>query len=258
MIISIGLPIGLFLFLRKRMNLKVVPMLVGAVAFVVFALILESLLHQLVLRPDADGTIALLNNPLLYMLYGCFAAGIFEESARFISFRLLKKKYSGVRTGFSYGIGHGGIEAILLAGLAMLSNIVLSIMMNTGATAALGNSPEILAGIATLQETDSYLFLVSGIERISAVVIQISLSLLVWFSVNRKGKGWLFPAAIVLHAVIDAPAALMQAGAISSIALVELLVAVAAVVLAVLAYFACKRFKNDDAAVNASENLYRI
>ncbi|MDR0538038.1 MAG: YhfC family intramembrane metalloprotease [Tannerellaceae bacterium] len=58
-------------------------------------------------------------------------AGLFEETARFISFKILKKKYNGIGTGLAYGIGHGGIEAVLLAGLSMIVSIVFCIMINT-------------------------------------------------------------------------------------------------------------------------------
>lgn len=242
-VISIGLPICLFLFLRRKYRLKVIPLLVGAVAFIVFAMVLEQLLHMLVLRP-ANGVIELKNNPLLYVLYGIFAAGIFEETARFLSFLLLKKRYSGIGTGLSYGIGHGGIEAVLIAGISMISNIVVSIMINSGTSSALGASVQ--AQLTALVDTTPYLFLISGFERILAVIMQISLSLLVWVAVARKDKWWLFPTAIVLHAIVDIPAALMQVGILKSIILTEGLLVVNALVLAMIAVFVCKSLKRSD------------
>lgn len=194
-IISIGVPIGLFLFWRKRFDMKVVPMLVGLAAFVIFAMLLEQMLHMVVLKPDAAGNIALKSNPFLYMLYGCFAAGIFEESARFISFKLLKKKYHGIGTGLSYGIGHGGIEAGLLLGIAMINNIVLAFMINSGTIEAVQSGLQGAAAtrlgtqITALTTTQPYMFLVGGAERIFAIAIQISLSVLVWYAVNKKGNG---------------------------------------------------------------------
>ena len=217
-IISIGLPLVLFLVWRRKYGLKIVPMLVGMAAFIVFALVLEQLLHAVVLRAGADGKIALMAySPLLFVLYGAFAAGVFEETARFISFQLLKKKYGGVGTGLSYGIGHGGIEAILLVGLTMISNIVFSALINSGNTAVLGSDPSIAASIDTLIQTDSTMFLLGGFERVLAVAVQISLSMLVWCAVKVKGKAWLYPVAILLHAAIDTPAAMYQAGIIKNL-----------------------------------------
>ncbi|MDR2840635.1 MAG: YhfC family intramembrane metalloprotease [Paludibacter sp.] len=247
-IISIGVPIFLFLFFRKRFSMSAIPMLVGAVAFVVFALILERSIHILVLRPSPTGEIALKNQPLLYVLYGVFMAGIFEETARFLSFYLLKKKYNGIGTGISYGIGHGGVEAVILAGVAMISNLVFSMMINSGATALLPEAiqGEVLGKITTaLTDTAPYMFLISGIERIFAIAIQVSLSIIVFYSVFCKGKWWLFPLAILIHAIVDCPAAIMQTGVIKNVFLVEGLAGVSALLLIYLAVFMFKKFNHN-------------
>jgi len=244
-IISIGLPVVLFFVWRKKYNLKLIPMLVGVAAFVLFAMILEQLLHIVVLRPAADGTIALAkNNPALFVLYGIFAAGIFEETARFISFHLLKKKYDGVGTGLSYGIGHGGIEAVLIAGVAMLSSIVMSIAVNTGNAGILGSDPIVLAQIDAVRTAGPIMFLASGFERIIAITVHISLSVLVWCAVKVKGKLWLYPAAIILHAIVNIVPAMYQAGLTDNVWLVEAIIIIPATLTAIAAYFACKPLIN--------------
>jgi uncharacterized membrane protein YhfC len=243
-VISIGTPIFLFFFFRKRFLMPAIPVLAGIAGFVIFALILEQLVHMLVLKPGPAGEIALKNKPLLYMLYGCFMAGIFEESARFIAFHLLKKKYSGIGTALSYGIGHGGGEAIILAGIAMITNLVFSLWINTGTIALL---PESMHGVSTeaisvtLSNTAPYMFLIGGIERLFAIAIQISLSVIVFYSVFCKGKWWLFPAAILIHAIIDAPAALGQAGAIKNVFFIEGLVGVGSVLVIIMAKYIHRR-----------------
>ena len=249
-VIAFGLPIGLFLGLRKRLQLQGVPMLVGVAVFIVFALVLEQLLHSIVLRPQADGTIALLtSHPALYVVYGVFAAGVFEETGRFVGFTLLKRNFHGVRTAVSYGIGHGGIEAILLLGMSMISDIVLSVVINTNQSGQLGAlvSPAVRAA---LTDTAAPLFLVGGGERILAVAIQLSLSLLVWIAVTHKGRRWLFPLAILLHAVCDLPAAIAQTGHLS-VGATEGLTAVAAVALAIFALWWFRRCRAEEAPVIA-------
>jgi len=241
LIISIGLPIFLFLFWRRKYGLKLIPLLVGAAAFYIFAMVLERLLHSVVLQPAADGTIGLLKySPLLFVLYTIFAAGGFEETARFLSFQLLKKKFRGIGTGLSYGIGHGGIEAILLAGLSLISMIYISVMINNGNASALGDSPALLAQINGLTSQAPGLFLISGAERIMALTIHISLSIIVWRSVNAKGRLWLYPVAIALHALADTPASLLQAGVFQNAFLVEGVTLVIAVLIAFAAYRVCK------------------
>ena len=247
--IAIGLPVVLFFIWRRKYKLKAIPVLFGIAAFILFALILEQIMHVLVLSPNADGSSSvILKNPVLFVLYGTMAAGVFEETARFLSFQILKKKHSGIGTGLAYGIGHGGLEAVFIAGLAMISNISVSIVINNGDAALLGNDFATLAGINALITTESINFLASGFERILAVSVHVSLSVIVWCSVKLKGKLWLYPAAILLHAVFNIPATLYQFGVIRNIWLTEGLLVIPAVLIAALAYYFCKLMQSEDEA----------
>ena len=234
-ILCLVISFGLFIVLRKRLALKLLPAFTGAAAFVVFALILEQLLHSIVLQRSPDGSVELMNNPALYTLYGIFAAGIFEETARFISFNVLKRKFTAFSTAISYGIGHGGIEALILTALTMAGGIVISIMQYAGMANISGESSAITASVEQLRDTASWMFLISGVERISAVAIQISLSAIVWHSVNTKGKLWFYPLAICLHAAVDIVPVMYQLGRITNIFIVEILVGIFAAVIVALA-----------------------
>ena len=244
--ISIGLPVAFFIFLFKKYNAKFLPMIFGAAAFFIFALVLEQLIHSVVFK-----NFALKEKPLIYIIYGTLMAGIFEETARFISFNILKKKnHKGIITGLSYGIGHGGTEAVLIAGLAMIASIVFCIMINTGNAELItgklqGGALETMSAlIDTLKTTAPYMFLISGIERTFAIIIQVSLSVIVFYSVFNKGKIWLYPLAIILHAVIDIPAAVFQVKIIENVLVIEGIICLSAAALAALAVILHKKQKD--------------
>jgi len=245
-LVSIGLPVAIFVHLRKHFKAGFVPMLIGAAAFVLFALVLESIIHSYVFK-----NFELRNYPAIYVIYGIFMAGIFEETARFLSFKILKKKHDGLKTGLSYGIGHGGIEAILLAGFAMISSIILAIVFNTGnidkffGSSDSAMAEQITAGIKLLLETESPTFLLSGLERVFAISIQMSLTIMVFYAVYCKGKIWLYPCAILLHAIIDIPAAMFQVKVISNLMLVEGLAGIAAIVSIALAVNIHQKYKKE-------------
>ncbi len=227
-VVGIGLPVGLFLGFRRSLGLRAVPMLVGALVFLVFAMGLEQVLHLLVLRPQPDGSNALLPiSPWLYVAYGALAAGVFEETGRFVGFTVLKRRYQGARTAVAYGIGHGGIESILVLGLTMISNLVVAVVINSGMGSFLP-----AAVTEQLASTPSWMFLLGALERVLAVTVHLSLSVLVWTAVTHAGRRWLFPLAIVLHAVMDVPAVMMQAGILTSVVLTEVLTAVITVAIA--------------------------
>jgi uncharacterized membrane protein YhfC len=220
-IVQIGTPVCLFIYFRKKFDAKVLPLIFGVLGFVVFVLVLESLIHSMVFSH-----FSLWEKPAVYIIYGIFMAGIFEETARFISFNILRRKYGGIGTGLAYGVGHGGAEAILLAGLAMISNIIISIIINTGNIEIITNMFQgdtltaINGQINSLAASAPYMFLISGFERLMAICIQLSLSVIVFYSVYRK-KFYLYPLAVLLHAIFDILAAALQVGVIKSIFLVE-------------------------------------
>jgi uncharacterized membrane protein YhfC len=93
------------------------------------------------------------------------------------------------------------------------------------------------------------MFLVGGIERIFAIGVQISLSVLVFYAVFGARKRWLYPAAILLHALVDLPAMLFQLGIIKSIAVVEAATCACCIVLILLARIVHKRFASGSALI---------
>ena len=178
--------------------------LVGAGTFLLFALVLEPVLHRLVLGSGIGPAIQ--GNIWLYGLYGGLAAGLFEETGRLLAFRFVLKNHPGRITALSYGIGHGGVEALLLVGLTMVSNLILGLSHAAGTPLP----EEAAAAAEAILSTPASLFLWSGLERLSAMALHMSLSVLVFASV-RTGKRWLFPAAIGVHAAVNFAAVVSNA-----------------------------------------------
>ena len=203
-----AMPVLLLIYYRKK-GADILPFFIGCLVFVMFALILEPLMHQLVLKVLPVGK-TIMGNTLLYALYGGLAAGIFEETGRFLAFRtVLKKQLGNDRNALMYGAGHGGIEAILIVGLTYIGNIVISVLINAGqtdmltATATGETAEQLKAVLDSLVTTAPWTYLLGMVERAVAVTTHICLSVLVWFAVKKPGKGWLFPLAILLHAAFD-------------------------------------------------------
>ena len=202
-LMTLLLPLGVMLFLSRRGGTWT-AFLTGAGTFVLFALVLEPILHNLVLRSAAGAVIQ--GNVLLYGLYGGLAAGLFEETGRFLAFRFVLKNHPARTDALSYGIGHGGIEAFLLVGLTMLNNLALGLAYGSGAALP----AEAAAAAETLIATPAAMFLWSGLERLSAMALHLALSVLVYAAVRTK-KWWLFPAAIGIHAAVDFAAVVSNA-----------------------------------------------
>ena len=239
-VIGIVVPILLAVWLVKKYNVNPVTILVGVGVFIVFALGLEPVMHLIVLRGPAGATI--MGNTWYYALYGGLAAGVFEETGRFVAMKwLLRKRASKAVTGVAYGIGHGGIEMLMIFGVTMASNMVIAFMMNGGhQDLLLAGVPEeskaqALAQFAQLSSMTTGSLLIGFWERISALILQVALSLIVWKAVRGGGR-WvlLFPVAILIHALVDAIAVLLSKSA--GMVPLELIVSALAVATAAAAW----------------------
>ena len=90
------------------MTLAVRNMLVGAAVFLVFSQVLEKALHVYLLKTNPTTAAWLKTHGVAFALYGCLAAGLFEEVGRYLGMRLLVRPTGNPGTAVSYGIGHGG------------------------------------------------------------------------------------------------------------------------------------------------------
>lgn len=252
-VLACALPFILFALIRKRKKADILPFFVGFAVFALFALLAEGLLNNLIIVQLPVGK-KIRANIWLYAAYGGLMAGLFEETGRFAAFKtVLKKRLPNDSNALMYGAGHGGMEAVAVAGLGNVSNLVLSIMINSGSMAQLieKTPPEMRAALeqtcTALSETQPVLFLLGAAERCIAIVLHISLSVLVWFAAKKKHAFWLYPAAILLHAAVDAAAVLLSGAGFSALA-AEGAFALAAAVAAAAAFIVWKRFRAEDRA----------
>ncbi|MBS4200759.1 YhfC family intramembrane metalloprotease [Bacillus sp. FJAT-49732] len=229
-IIAIGTPIFLLVFFKKRYKISLIVLLIGMATFFLFASVLEGLLHSYFLVWNKS-TKQFFENPWLFMLYGGLMAGIFEETGRFIMMKFALKKYREWKDGLAFGLGHGGMEAILLVGVNSIVMIVFAFMINNGTFDSLLMSDQTKEAMTPIKDQltngSSFIILLGGIERLSALSIHLGLSILVMYAI-RSRKILFFFLAIIIHAVFDFPAALYQVGVIKNIYIVELLIAIIA------------------------------
>ena len=242
LILSIGLPIVLLILVKIKLKAKLTSFVIGCATFIVFALMLEPILHSVVLT--ATETL-LTDNIILYGLYGGLAAALFEETGRLIAMKFFMKDSLNKPNALMYGIGHGGIEAILLVGMTYVSNLMTALMINSGALQA---SVELVDAelqqttfeqIKVLWELPSWQFYMAGVERLAALILQIALSVLVYKAVAKKNRTYWFIAFGIHFAVDFLTVVITGLGAPVWIVEATLLVAVAFV--AYYAYQLCKK-----------------
>lgn len=245
LLISLVFPIALLVFFLRKKSLTWKSFWIGALIFIVFSQVLEKLLHIAVIDP-AGPSLKWTDSKIAMIMYGALAAGIFEEIGRYLGFKFLLKRNREYKDGLSFGLGHGGIEAILIGVLGGVNAIVMANLINTGMfdqTIGAALPADQLAMIKNqFLNTGFGMYVVGGLERIPAIFIHIALSLVVLLAV-RENKFIYVIYAIGLHALMDVAPAMYQVGVIKNIWIIELIIALFGVIAIIYIVEAKKLFK---------------
>ena len=265
LVLSVLFPLAVALIWKFKKKEPFSTILIGAATFLLFALILEKPIQILVISKNFSLGIFLSSHPiLLAFVFGLFP-GIFEETGRLLAFKTLLKNRKNKETAISYGIGHGCFEAIAILGMTYISYISYACMINSGAFVNIINqvaekAPDQVGAYYNLADqiakTSIFLVGASIIERVLAILLQIGLSILVFYACKDKKKFWLFPLAIILHTLTDFTAGLNYVKVTNfSILELEVIAAVSATITFCSAYFLLYKKDSDEKELNQSDEF---
>lgn len=190
--------------------------LIGAAGFFVMQMVIRvPILNTLALNEGFQ--LFVVNHYVLYCLVVAFTAGLFELVGRYIVAKILAKNLT-YEKGFAAGLGHGGIEAIVIVGMLYLNNIIYIAMINSGGfdgiveqTAAMGVDTTSLIAIKDgLLNANATVFLLAGYERLLTMIFHVAATLVVCYFVSKKQdvKGLLI--CLVCHWMVDFVAPLVN------------------------------------------------
>lgn len=248
LILSVGLPVAGFVALEVKYPKQGMASawLLGAAGFFVTQMLIR--LPILTILQGREWFLSFAQyNPFFYTFSLAFTAGLFELAGRFAVAKLLRRNLT-FRRALAAGLGHGGIEAILLIGMTYINNIIYIFMINSGTydtliaqAAAAGVDASQLELIRTqLVTMPPAMFALGGFERILAMMAHTAMSMVVCFGVAKKK---ILPGLLVclgIHTFIDLTAGMqMLAGTVLSqtavyLIIYAILVAVAAVSLVII------------------------
>ncbi|UCG23777.1 MAG: YhfC family intramembrane metalloprotease [Chloroflexota bacterium] len=229
-LLMISMPLLLGWLIARRRHVSWRLFVIGAVTFVLSQvvhipfnyLVSTNLPSQITQLPDT----ALL---LLSALFLGLSAGIFEEGARYLSFRFWAADARTWGRGLMVGAGHGGAESILLGLLGAL-NVWILFGYQAGFFQTLipeEQAPQVQEVLLQMASIPWFEALFGALERLFVLCIQMGLSLMVMQVFIRGRVIWLV-LAIVWHALIDAAA--VMALSLSGVYAAEAITALAALV----------------------------
>lgn len=196
------LPIFLWIYFTRKFTLSWKLVLAGALTFIA-----AQVLHiPLVFGMNSFlQTLPLLANAIILGLL----AGVFEETARYILFKFILKNTRSWKEGILVGLGHGGIEAVLLGVLAVIGFVTMigyrSIDLSTVPSIPADQLELARQQVEAYWSTPWYMALMGFVERIFAIGLHVGLSVMVLYAVVYSKPIW-FWLALLWHAFVDAVA----------------------------------------------------
>ena len=239
-LLAITIPVVLIVAWKMYTKRSLVPFWVGVMVFIAFSRMLEMIPHSLFLLSSNPVSKAINGNVVLYVIYAATVAALFEETGRYLAFRFVLTKHPNKETAVTYGIGHGGIECILVLGVTYIQYYAYGQLINNGSmdkmlsaykdsSQSVDALNQLITNIKGVTQMTCYM---ADLERISAMMVQVALSILVFQAVYVAGKKYMYWVAVALHFLMDVPAALYQKGVLKLLPTEIILFVYAALVLA--------------------------
>jgi len=234
-LLAITIPVVLIVAWKMYTKRSLVPFWVGVMVFIAFSRMLEMIPHSLFLLSSNPVSKAINGNVVLYVIYAATVAALFEETGRYLAFRFVLTKHPNKETAVTYGI-----ECILVLGVTYIQYYAYGQLINNGSmdkmlsaykdsSQSVDALNQLITNIKGVTQMTCYM---ADLERISAMMVQVALSILVFQAVYVAGKKYMYWVAVALHFLMDVPAALYQKGVLKLLPTEIILFVYAALVLA--------------------------
>jgi uncharacterized membrane protein YhfC len=206
-ILTISLAVGLGFYLTRKFMLGWRLYWIGAAIFVLsqvfhipFNIGLTYLFRNGFLPSPPESWQPIFNAVLLGL-----SAGVFEETARYAGYRWWAKDARSWSKGLLYGAGHGGMEAILVGSLVLMTFFQLVALRGQDLSTMIPDDQlnAVQVQVAAYWSAAWYDSLLSTLERALTLPVQLCFSIIVLQAFTRRRAYWLV-MAILWHAVIDA------------------------------------------------------
>lgn len=203
LLVTIGLPILAGVWLNKNFGVSWRVITLGALGYFVVQALMTFLLGGLA-ELVGNGTLNLSDRNffivqlILSILFGALLGVII----RWAGLKYIQQPLVNLEAAYGIGVGYGGIESIIRVGIpllitfiTMLSNINIDIQTTT-------LEPEVFTQLEALWQVSPWVPLAGSLERIAALVMHITVTILVLQFFTRKRVLWL-GAALGVEVIIN-------------------------------------------------------
>ncbi len=223
---EVGMPIALAVFVRRRLGVSWRYFWYGALIFFLSQIVTRIPLVRVLQFVLADQFRQSQALQWAWLVALALTAGLFEEIGRYLGYRYLvfrrsrsevSRQLSAVgdqdpaldawKKGVMYGLGHGGLESMLLVGglvlLGLINGLVLS-RMDPATIAALPSdqAEQVRQAQELFRTLPWWTPLLGAVERLFTIAVQVGFSILVLQAFLRDNVKWLY-LAIGAHFLVD-------------------------------------------------------
>lgn len=264
---GIGLPIAMVVFIKKKFEMRIGPLFIGACAYLGVNIFLQGIIDAVVtlIQPlaaffEANATPRIVIMALLH--------GLTHMGGYYLMIHIFMKDFKRKEASLLFGVGIRVIDSVIAYGISNgLMLLMLASTINSQGidayVAVYGNdvsaAEEARATLVNMIEMPLIEIIGVGIICVCLLFMTTAVAVLIFQAAKRPGKMYLLPTAGAICVLNCLFMEMYSAGVIESLGVCDLLLALLAIVSCVIAYFV---FKNDtdeergkaDIVVTAKQN----
>ena len=203
LVVTIALPVAAGIWLNKKWHIPWRVITYGAMAYFIVQALMAFLSSGFAGLVD-NGTLALSDQAylILQLIISVVFIALLGVLIRWAGMKFIKEPLVSLEAAYAIGLGYGGIESLIGVGLPLLMTFI-SMLSNTNIdpqTTSL--APEVVSQLEALWQIQPVVPLAGSLERIAALVMHITVTVLILQAFIRKNNAWL-AAAFGLELLIN-------------------------------------------------------
>lgn len=245
-VVGIGLPVLLVILIKKKNDMRIGTLFIGACGFIAANMFLQGILDSVIslITPVAN---FLVENPMPRVIIMSLLHGAIQIGGYFLMIKMFMKDFRRKENSLMFGVGIRTIDSIMGYGIdtgVMLLTLALSVNKQGLSVYDDGTAEGAAAKASVIEFIEMPIIEIfgAGIMCICVMFISIAISVLIFQVAKRENKMYLLPTAAAIAVLNCLLPEMYSAGIIAGIGKFIVLLVLLAIVSCVIAYFV---YKND-------------
>ncbi len=188
-LVTIAFPIGVGFWLNKKFHIPWRVLSYGVMGYLIMQSVVSLILSG-ISALVANGTLALSETGLttLQLILNIALAAVLGVVVRWAIVKFFPEKLETLEAAFGIGVGYGGAESVMLVGLPLLVTFVTMLTHLDYQSASAGLEADMVSQLEALWGVSPLVPLAGSLERLAALVMHLTVTVLVfrYFLLTKK------------------------------------------------------------------------